>query len=65
MHYQFSEPGIDIKNNPIQTFSKRVEFPIEFLMEKCKPVITEKYEFEYRKKSKLKALFGSFVLSAC
>ena len=37
-----------------------VEFSIETLVEKTKPLLTEEYEFEYREKSILVTIFGFF-----
>ena len=47
----------------IEPFFKSVKFSIDTLMEELKPVVTERYEFEYQEESISKALIGSFGLS--
>ena len=46
-----------------QNSLKNRKFSIAMLVEDIKPVVTEEYKFEYREKSKLLAILGTFGLS--
>ena len=52
----------DKKEISIEPFFESVNFSIDTLMEELKPVVTERYEFEYQEESLSKALIGSFGL---
>ena len=48
---------------PVESSSTSEQFSIETLMKEIKPVVTEKYGFQYRDNPKLLGLFGIFGLS--